>query len=71
MSIVHIVLNGRAACGFTSDRPEKWTYEHKWVYPEEAHHANCWNCIGRLNTLDELETKGSGQPNLDLPWPHR
>jgi hypothetical protein len=66
MSLVHIVIDGRAACGFVSDRPEKWPSDHKWVYPEEAHHANCWDCIARLNTRDELETKSQ-----EVPWPSR
>jgi|KBSMisStaDraftv2_1062788.scaffolds.fasta_scaffold106851_2 hypothetical protein len=68
--VVHIILNGRAACGFTSDRPERWDNQHKWVYPEEAHYANCWDCIGRLNTLDELEAK-SAMTDRDVPWPQR
>lgn len=67
--IVHIILDGRAACGFTSDRPEKWDSNNRGVYPEEAHFANCWNCIGRLNTLDEREAKTMVEQNV--PWPRR
>ena len=68
---VHIILDGRAACGFSSERPERWSPDHKWVYPEEAHFANCWDCIGHLNNRDELETKEGTLREQDVPWPHR
>jgi len=62
--IVHIVLDGKPACGFTPERPERWDAEHKWVYPEEAHYANCWNCISVLHQRDELEATSANDQRL-------
>lgn len=53
---VHIVIEGRALCGFSDLSPEHWPDSAKAVTPEEAHFANCFACISILHRSDEDKT---------------
>jgi len=55
--IVHILHSGLPLCGFTSDEPRHWPFEHKWVGPNEAHIASCHHCIAELHNQDEREVR--------------
>ncbi len=55
MSTVHIVIDSKPLCGWTSDPPARWPDYHMAVEPEEAHYCNCYACVARLHDRDERE----------------
>lgn len=43
--VVHLVVHGLAACGFSKEIPANWPLGHVAVHPEENYYlANCRTC---------------------------
>ncbi len=47
--VVHLIVNGGAACGFSPELPVNWPLGHTGVKPETAYYAStCEGCKKRI-----------------------
>lgn len=58
-TIVHILVAGKAVCGFMETMPYTWPDNHKWVEVRKARESNCESCRRKVNPIF-LGGKGYG-----------
>lgn len=49
--VVHLLVNGRMACGFDSRPPAAWSKGQLWARIENAEMVSCAGCMRAVNEL--------------------
>ena len=61
--IVHVLMYGRALCGFSFDLPYRWPKGHSWVRVADVKDITCSQCLYQATEFNKTEDKKSEQPN--------